>query len=102
MFGYQIPQSLKQAREFDRLAGNHKWEKSDELEHEHLREYETFIDKGKFSETKIPKGYKKISVHSIFSVKHDFRFKTCGVVDGHLTDTPIHGVYSGVVSLQGF
>ena len=48
MFGYQIPKSLKQSKEFDRLAGNHKWEKSNKLEHEQLRKYETFIDKKKF------------------------------------------------------
>ena len=71
MYEYQALKSLEQAKEFDRLAGNHKWEKSNELEHEQLREYKTFIDQGKFSESKIQKGYKKISVHSIFPVKHD-------------------------------
>ena len=52
MLGYQIPMSLKQAKEFDRLAGNHEWEESNKIEHQQLREYETFIDKGKFSESK--------------------------------------------------
>ena len=68
MFGYQVPKTLKQAKKFDALAGNHKWEDSNELEHEQLRDYETFIDQGIFNESKIPRGYKKISVHAIFSV----------------------------------
>ena len=102
MFGYQVPKNLKQAKEFGALVGNHKWEKSNELEHKQLCDYELFIDQGKFSESKIPKGYKKISVHAVFLVKHDGRFKTRVVADKHLTNTPIHSVYSYVVSLQGF
>lgn len=35
-------------------------------------------------------------------VKHDGRFKTRVVADGHLTDFPIDSVYAGVVSLRGF
>ena len=102
MFEYQVPKNLKQAKKFDALAGNHTLVKSNELEHEQLRDYETFIDQRKFSESKIPKGYKKISSHAISSVKHDRRFKTRVVADKHLTNTPIHSVYSYVVSLQGF
>ena len=33
-------------------------------------------------------------------MKHDGRHKARLVADGHLTDTPIDSVYSGVVSLR--
>ena len=102
MFGYRIPTTVKQAKEFDKFAGNTRWMDSNKLEHDQLQEYNTFIDKGVFSKTKIPRGYKEISVHAIFSVKHDGRFKTRVVADGHLTDIPIDSVYAGVVSLRGF
>ena len=37
MFGCQLPKSLKQAKEFDTLAGNDKWDDSNDLEHEQLQ-----------------------------------------------------------------
>ena len=64
-------------------------------------DYDTFIDKGEFHESKIPKGFKKITMHFVYVVKHDGRFKSRLVAGGHLTDTPIDNVYSGVVSLRG-
>ena len=36
----------------------------------------------------------------VFAVKHDGRLKERLVTDGHLTETPIESVYSGVVSLR--
>ena len=36
----------------------------------------------------------------VYDVKHDGRHKSCLVAGGHLTDTPIESVYSGVVSLR--
>ena len=41
-------------------------------------------------------------VHMVFDVKHDGRHKARLVADGHLTQTPVESVYSGVVSLCGF
>ena len=38
----------------------------------------------------------------VFDVKHDGRHKARCVADGHLTDTPLESVYSGVVLLRGF
>ena len=48
-----------------------------------------------------PKGYKKITVHIVFDVKHDGRHKAHFVAGGHLTPIPIESVYSGVISLRG-
>ena len=49
-----------------------------------------------------PSGYKRISVHLVFDVKHDGRYKARLVADGHLTDAPLESVYSGVVTIRGF
>jgi hypothetical protein len=49
-----------------------------------------------------PEGYKRIRVHFVFDVKHDGRHKARLVADGHLTDTPLESVYSGVVSIRAF
>ena len=66
-----------------------------------LMDYDTFIDKGEFHESKIPKGFKKITMHLVYVVIHDGRFTSRLVAGGHLTDTPIDSVYSGVVSPRG-
>ena len=71
------------------------------LEHEQLREYDVFTDKGRFAGCKIPLGYQLIRVHTIFDVKVDGRHKARVVADGHLTATPAESVYSGLVSLKG-
>ena len=55
MFGYRIPTTVKQAKEFDKFAGNTRWMDSNKLEHNQLQEYNTFIDKGVFSKAKIPR-----------------------------------------------
>ena len=66
------------------------------LELSQLQEYSTFRDLGKGALG--PEGYKKIKVHMVYDVKHDGRHKSRLVAGGHLTDTPIESVYSGVVS----
>jgi hypothetical protein len=68
------------------------------LETEQLQEYHTFTDLGR--DAKPPEGYRKIRVHFVFAVKHDGRHKARLVADGHLTETTIESVYSGVVSLR--
>ena len=77
------------------------WRDENILEHKKLAEYDVFVDKGQFAENKIPKGYKRISVHTVFDVKHDGRHRARVVADGHLTDIPLESVYAGVVSLRG-
>ena len=49
-----------------------------------------------------PDGFQKIRVHFVYAVKHDGRFKTRLVADGHLTKEPVKSIYSGVVSLRSF
>ena len=57
-------------------------------------DYDAFIDRGEFHESKIQKGFKKITMYLVYAVKHDRRFNSRLVVGGHLTDTPINSVYS--------
>ena len=82
----------------DNANGNTRWQDSMALELAQIQEYQTFRDLGKG--TPGPEGYKKIKVHFVFDVKHDGRHKSRLVAGGHLTDTPVDSVYSGVVSLR--
>jgi hypothetical protein len=41
-----------------------------------------------------------IQCHLVYDVKHNARHKSRLVAGGHLTDTPLDSVYSGVVSLR--
>ena len=86
----------------DTEAGNDKWAKATDLEMDQIKEYEVFIDKGKYHKSKIPRGFKEIRCHLVYDVKHDGRHKARLVAGGHLTDAPVDSVYSGVVSLRGF
>jgi len=85
----------------DQGNGNNKWKDANDLEFGQLFDYNTFRDLGHSKDNLPPAGYKKISVHLVFDVKHDGRHKVRVVADGHLTDIPIDSVYSGVVSLRG-
>ena len=82
----------------DEKNGNKRWQEAIDIELAQIDEYKTFQDLGKG--TAAPPGYKKISVHLVFDVKHDGRHKARQVADGHLTDVPIKSVYSGVISLR--
>jgi hypothetical protein len=100
-YGYSIPRNYKEAIEFDERKGNTKWQDSNVSEHGQLTEYKAFLNKREFHEGKIPEGYRKIKVHTIFDAKHNGRHKAHVVANGNLTDTPLESVYSGVVSLRG-
>jgi hypothetical protein len=100
-YGYEVPRSYNHAVELDNIAGNTKWQDSVKLEMEQLAEYDTFTDRGVFDKSKPPEGYKRIRTHLVFAIKHDGRHKSRLVAGGHLTDTPVESVYSGVVSLRG-
>ena len=101
-FGYEVPKNYEHACKLDDEAGNDKWKIATKLEMDQIKEYEVFIDKGKYHVSKIPRGFKEIRCHIVFDVKHDGRHKARLVAGGHMTDTPIDSVYSGVVSLRGF
>jgi hypothetical protein len=84
--------------EYNRENGNTRWRDSEVMEVEQLHEYSVFGDKGYGGS--IPMGYKMIRCHLVYDVKHDAQHKSRLVAGGHLMDTPLDSVYSGVVSLR--
>ena len=73
MYGHQVPRNHQQAVELDLANGNTKWQDSEKLEHgDQLWEYNTFDDRGHKSKATLPgPGYKKITLHFVYAVKHD-------------------------------
>ena len=45
-FDFEVPRNYKHAMELDKQNGNTLWSDANVLEHEKLREYDVFIDKG--------------------------------------------------------
>ena len=66
-----------------------------------LKVYDVFNDLGHKSTTKSPDGQKKITLHFVYAVTDDSRYKSQVVAGGHLINTPAESVYTGVVSLCG-
>lgn len=97
-FGYRVPRNPREATEIDKGNGNRKWQESQEVELQQLGEYNTFEDKGLHGLP--PAGYKRITVHFVYAVKHDGRHKARLVANGAMTAVPVESVYSGVVSLR--
>ena len=60
MYGYQVPKDYKEALLLDEQNGNTRWADCTNLEMQQLQDYRVFIDKGLFSDTSIPMGFKKI------------------------------------------
>ena len=81
------------------INSNHKWRYCIHLELTQLNEYETFTDKEKDGTP--PVGYKNISSHFVYDIKHNRRHKTRYVMDEHKTEIPLKSVYSRVVTLRG-
>jgi hypothetical protein len=100
-FGVQVPRSVKQAYELDRINGNNLWAEAMKKEINQLMEYDTFhvLDSGEVPTLK-NKGYTFVPMHMCFDVKFDLRRKAQLVAGGHLTAPPEEDVYSGVVSIE--
>jgi hypothetical protein len=101
-YGHEVPKNFHEAKRIDTIIGNNTWHDAISLELMQSDEYNDFADLGHRNEITAPEGCKKIRVHFVFDVKHDGRYKARLVADGHLTDTPLDSVYSGVVSIRGF
>ena len=100
-YGFEVPRNYAHALKLDQLNGNTKWFDANVKEHKKLQEYDVFMDKGVYQNTKVPVGYHKIQVHTIFDVKHDGQHQARVVANSHLTEVPAEYVYSSVVSLRG-
>ena len=84
-YGYEVPRDYNHAKQLDARNGNNKCEQANKLEHKKLHEYKVFIRMGKYHESKIPRDYQEICVHTIFDVKHDFCHQARVIADGYLT-----------------
>ena len=93
IYGFEVPKNYKDAEKLDKKNGNTKWLDTNKLlEHKQLADYDVFIDKGKFSGCKIPRGFRFIQVYTIFDVKVDVCYKSCIVTNGFLIATPSESV----------
>jgi hypothetical protein len=78
---------------------NNPWKDAVALYLQQIYDNQIFEDKGHYTKVIPPYGYKKICVHFVFDVKYDGRHKARLVADGHLTESPLYSVLSGVVSI---
>ena len=97
-FGVQIPRTVQEALELDRINGNNLWEEAIMKELTQMADFDTFrvVPDGE----PLP-GFKCIPYRIIFAVKFDRRRKARLVVGGHLTQVPKEDCYSPVVSMDG-
>ena len=93
-FGVQIPGTLEQAIELDRINGNTLWQDAIRLEMKNSLVAFKLKERGE----KAPVGYTQITCHLIFDLKLDMTRKARYVAGGHLTDVPTYMTYSSVVS----
>lgn len=84
--------------ELDEQNRNTRWRDAELVEMDQLHEYQAFLSTG-YGGRK-PEGYKMIRCHLVYDIKHDGRHKARLVAGGHLTETPLESVYSGVVTLR--
>ena len=80
-YDYEVPCNYKHTLELDKKNGNTKWFNTNVLEHKKLNEYEVFIEKGKYTILKIPCGYHKVRIHTVFDIKHNGQHRARVVVN---------------------
>jgi Reverse transcriptase (RNA-dependent DNA polymerase) len=94
-FGIELPQTVEEAHELDRRAGNTKWGDAITKEMTNVMIAFKLIGKG----APIPPGHQKIKCHIIFDVKMDnFARKARMVAGGHVTEPPASITYASVVA----
>ncbi len=94
-FGVNIPRTVKEALEFDKMNGNDLWEKSINKELKNVKVAFELLDEGESP----PIGSKLIPYHIIFDVRPDLTRKARLVAGGHRhKDVPAYATYSSVAS----
>jgi hypothetical protein len=101
-YGFEVPRTYEHAMHLDQRSGNTLWGDAITLDLTEIGDYDMFIDKGHHTKASAPYGYKKIIVHFVIDVKHDFRHKDMPVADSQLTQIHVNLTYSSAVSLRGF
>ena len=94
-YGIQVPRTVKEAYEFDKVNGNTHWREAIEKEMQALKDMECFEFKDNTYQP--PADFQKTRLHMIFDVKSDLRRKACLVAGGHLVELFDTGVYSSTV-----
>jgi hypothetical protein len=89
-FGVQLPKSIKEAYEIDRITGTDYWHRAIVKEMTNNAAAFKFLE----SDEEIPIGSTWIPCHMIFDVKMDLTRKARFVAGGHWTDPPSQVTYS--------
>ena len=92
----QIPTTIREAYELDKLNGNDLWRKAIAKEMGNVKPAFQYLD----SCESLPIGYSKMTVHMIFDVKLDLTHKARLVTDGHKVPEPAITTYVGVVTRE--
>ena len=93
-FGVEVPETVKEATELDKINGDTKWTDSISKEMKNVRVAFDILKEG----VRAPIGHKQTKYHLIFDVKmEDFRRNARLVAGGHMTNTPKYMTYSSVV-----
>lgn len=93
-YGIQLPKTVQEAYELDRLSGIDLWHQAILKEMKNNAVAFKFLEDGE----SIPVGSQWIPFHMIFDVKCDFTRKARFVAGGHWTDAPTQLKYSSVVT----
>ena len=93
-FGIDIPRSVKEALEFDKLNDDSLWEKAIEKEILNTKIAFEILPKGKRPHP----GYAKIRCHMVFDVKMDMTRKARFVAGGHMVDAPSELTFATVAT----
>ena len=95
-YGIQIPRTVKEAYELDRINGNTMWGDAINKEMTNNAVGFTILE----DDEPLPVGYTLQTGHMIFDVKMDLTRKARWVLDGHKTDDIEGSTYAGVVSRE--
>ncbi|MGH7954585.1 MAG: reverse transcriptase domain-containing protein [Gloeomargaritales cyanobacterium] len=97
-FGIEVPKSVAHALKLDQENKNHRWRDAMTKEMKAMEDNEVFeiLDENK----QPPKGYTKIPLIMIFTVKQDGTYKARLVAGGHVTGPPKSDVYASVVKSE--
>ncbi len=96
-FGIELPKTVKEALDLDRINGNILWAAGIAKEMANV----CIAFKILADDESVPIEYQKIPCHMVFDIKmEDFTHKARLVAGGHMTDAPSTSSYASVVSCK--
>jgi hypothetical protein len=97
-FGYKIPNTIEEALQIDREAGNTRWADAIKKEMDNLDRLQVFRYHTPDNTFDPSDGWQKAPLRMIFDIKNeDMRYKARLVVGGHKVDSSEHNTYSSQV-----